>query len=106
VFATHTWGLTGAAIARGTMFAIDGFAMLVAARILMPQIDAAFRNTCMLIAGGACACVTALWFPDGLAIKGALVVGLAAICALFGWRFAISDDERLRLRSLMPGLSG
>src|SRR6202050_2240704 len=105
VFATYAWGLTGAAIARGTMFAIDGIMMLIAARILMPQIDAAFRNTCMMIVGGVCACVAALWFPDGLAIKGVLVVGLATICAVFGWRFAISDDERLRLRSLMPGLS-
>ena len=106
VFATHTWGLTGAAIARGTMFAIDGIAMLIAARILMPQIDAAFRNTCMMIAGGVCACVAARWLPDGLAIKGVLIVCLATLCALFGWRFAISNDERLRLRGLMPGLSG
>jgi O-antigen/teichoic acid export membrane protein len=104
--ATHIWGLTGAAIARGTMFALDGITMLIAARILMPQIDAAFRSACVMIAGGVCACVAALWFPDGLAIKGVLVVSVAALCALFGWRFAISDDERMKLRGLMPGLSG
>lgn len=102
VFATHTWGLPGAAIARGIMFALDGLTMLIAARILMPQIDAAFRNTCVLIAGGVFACIAAAWLPDGLAIKAILVITIALLCAFFGWRFAISNDERLRLRGLVP----
>ena len=106
VFATHTWGLPGAAIARGSMFALDGIAMLVAARILMPQIDAGFRSSCVMIGGGVCACLAALWFPDALAIKGILVLTVATLCAWLGWRFAISDDERVKLRGLMLGLSG
>jgi O-antigen/teichoic acid export membrane protein len=105
VIVTHYWGLRGAATARGITFALDGLVMLIAARILMPQINAAFRNACLMLTMGIVATVAVTMVPGGIAIRAAVVLMGAVLCGLVGWHFTISDEERISLRGLLVSFS-
>jgi O-antigen/teichoic acid export membrane protein len=105
LIATHCWGLRGAAIARGITFGLDGLTMLITARIMMPQIDATFRHTCAMLAVGVLASLAVAMVPGGIAIKAMMVIAGTIVCTGGAWRFAISDEERFKLRGLIVGLS-
>jgi len=99
LIATHYWGLRGAAIVRGATFGLDGLTMLVTARIMMPQIDATFRCTCVMLLVGILASLMVATVPGGIAIKAIVVVAGAITCSGGVWRFGISYDERFELRA-------
>ncbi len=105
LIATHYWGLRGAAIARGITFALDGFTMLIAARMMMPRIDPVFRHTVAMLAVATLAVFAVAMAPGGIAARAMMVAACGLLCIATGWRFAISDEDRVSLRRLLPGLS-
>lgn len=69
LLATYFSGLRGAAIVRGVTFGLDGLTMLVAARIMMPQIDATSRRTCVMLVAGVLASLMVATVSGGIRSK-------------------------------------
>lgn len=100
------WGIPGAALAWSVRVALDAvllFAGSARTAGLTPRTLAAERVPHLLAFVTTAGALAALWTPrvDAFEGRAAIVCGLVGATMVVGWRFAMGEDERARVRRLL-----